>query len=107
MSLENKVVLITGATGGLGRVAAKKIAALGDKLALLGRDEASLNELKEAIGLEPERVITYVADLTDPTAVEKAAKAVKEKFGDLDVILHLVGGWVGGKYGTRFCKKTS
>lgn len=97
MSLENKVVLITGATGRLGRVATKKIAMLGARLALLGRNEASLSALKDELGLNPDRVMTFRADLIDPTEVELASKAVEGKFGSLDVILHLVGGWVGGK----------
>ena len=97
MNLTNKVVLITGATGGLGRVAAQKMAARGASLALLGRNSSSLLALKNSLEIDPDRILTHVVDLTDPDAVDKAADTVMEKFGRLDVILHLVGGWVGGK----------
>jgi NAD(P)-dependent dehydrogenase (short-subunit alcohol dehydrogenase family) len=97
MSLENKVVLISGATGGLGRVTTRSMAERGARLALLGRSESSLEELSAELDLHHDRVLTHVVDLSDPDAVGGAARAVVAKFGKIDVVLHLVGGWVGGQ----------
>ncbi len=96
MNFENKVVLITGATGGLGKVAAREMAARGAKLALLSRNLDHLNALVDELSLNRNHTLVYSADLTDPIAVDEAAEAIMKRFTRLDVILHLVGGWVGG-----------
>lgn len=97
MILENKVVLITGATGGLGRVATQRMAEAGARLVLLSRDIGHLTSLADGLEIGPDRILTQAIDLTDPLAVDEAVQAVHDQFGRLDVILHLVGGWVGGE----------
>jgi NAD(P)-dependent dehydrogenase (short-subunit alcohol dehydrogenase family) len=91
------VVVITGATGGLGRVAARAFAERGASLALLSSDQAKLDALARDLGLPAERCLAHAADLREPAAAMGAARAVAERFGGADVLLHLVGGWVGGK----------
>jgi NAD(P)-dependent dehydrogenase (short-subunit alcohol dehydrogenase family) len=97
MDLEGRVALITGATGGLGRVVVRSFAEQGAALALLSSDPAKLSALAGDVNLPAERLLTHAADLRDPVAVQAAARAVNEKFGRAHILLHLVGGWAGGK----------
>jgi NAD(P)-dependent dehydrogenase (short-subunit alcohol dehydrogenase family) len=95
--LENRVIAITGATGGLGKVVAHVFARQGAALALLSTDQDKLDALARGLDLPPERIMTHAADLTDPDAVRDSAEAVSAKFGRVDALIHLVGGWTGGR----------
>jgi NAD(P)-dependent dehydrogenase (short-subunit alcohol dehydrogenase family) len=96
VGLDGRVVVITGATGGLGRVAARTFAEQGARLALVSGDQSKLDALVQGIGLPAERVLAHAADLRDPVAVGETVRVVTERYGGADVLLHLVGGWVGG-----------
>ena len=93
-TLENRVVVITGAAGGLGRVVTKTMGRQGARLALIGGHADRLAGL--AAELETP-AFTYAANLADPGAAQAAAQAVAERYGQVEVVLHLVGGWLGGK----------
>lgn len=97
MMIENKVVIITGATGGLGRVAAKEFAQQGARLALVGTNNEKLEQLAAALDLPDARILIHAADLNKPEAADILIANVLDKFGRLDILLHLVGGWSGGK----------
>ncbi|MBC8506306.1 MAG: SDR family oxidoreductase [Chloroflexi bacterium] len=97
MVLENRVVVITGATGGLGRVVAHSMAKQGARLALLGRSTERLEQLASEIGLTEDHYLAQEVNLSNAEAVEAVAQAVAGKFGKMDVLLNLVGGWTGGK----------
>ena len=97
MILSGKTAVIAGATGGLGQIVTEKLAEDGVRLALLGRSEDRLLALLEKLGLPVEDHFIAAADLTDPEALGKTGEAVFEKFGQVDVLLNLVGGWVGGE----------
>jgi len=97
MTLANRVVVITGASGRLGSVLTRDLAALGANLALLERNPAKLASLVEDLALPQERVLTHAVDLLDAGAGREAAGAVVVRFGRVDILLHLVGGWTGGK----------
>ena len=90
------MVLVTGATGELGRVSAKSFAAAGARLALAGTDEGHLRDLATDLGLDDDRWLPVVVDLRDRDATRVALTAVEATLGRIDVLLHLVGGWVGG-----------
>lgn len=92
-----RTVLISGATGGLGRKAAQLFAAQGHSLVLLDRNPDRLDELTSRLNLPAERVMASVMDLRDVEAVRATAEAVVAKFGGIHALIHLVGGWVGGK----------
>jgi NAD(P)-dependent dehydrogenase (short-subunit alcohol dehydrogenase family) len=94
--MEEKVVLITGATGGLGRVAARVFADDGSRLALNGTDEARLRSVAADVGLADDRWLPVVADLRDRGAARDALTATEDTLGRIDVVVHLVGGWSGG-----------
>jgi NAD(P)-dependent dehydrogenase (short-subunit alcohol dehydrogenase family) len=93
---DGRVVLITGATGGLGRVVAARFAGDGERLGLVGTDAKHLTTVATDLGLADDRWTHAIADLRDPKAARGAVDAVVERFGRVDVVLHLVGGWAGG-----------
>jgi len=97
MGIEERVAVITGAAGGLGRVAAQELAQRGLRLALAGSSEDKLVALAQELDLPQERWLAYAADLTQPAAAPALLEAVKAKFGRADILLHFVGGWLGGK----------
>jgi len=92
-----RVIVITGATGVLGNLTAKTFAAQGHSLALLDNDQNKLNVLTRDLNLPSERLFTSVVDLRNRQAVQDSAEAVSAKFGGVHALIHLVGGWVGGK----------
>ena len=95
-STTDRVVLITGATGELGRVSARTFADAGARLALAGTDEGHLRDLATELGLEDDRWMPVVVDLRDRAATRDALTATEAALGRIDVLLHLVGGWSGG-----------
>jgi NAD(P)-dependent dehydrogenase (short-subunit alcohol dehydrogenase family) len=96
-NFEKRVFVITGATGGLGKVVARAFAGQGASLALLSRDQDKLDALARDLSLPSERIMTHAVDLTDADAVRDSAEAVSAKFGRVDALFHLVGGWTGGR----------
>ena len=90
------VVLITGATGALGRVVAKRFARDGAHLALVGRDQGRLDELGKELDVGSDRWLAVPGDLAEADAGGAVANAVTSHWGRIDVLLHLVGGWAGG-----------
>ncbi len=92
-----KTVVITGATGVLGNLVAKTFASQGHNLALLARDTAKLDSLARDLNLPSERLYTQAIDLLDGPAVHDSAEAVVSKFGSVHALIHVVGGWTGGK----------
>jgi len=95
-SLAGKVIVITGAAGGLGPVVARQTAAAGAALVLCGHDEVGLDELRADLGLGADRLVTVAADLTDIGDVARLADTAESWHGRVDAVLHLVGGWRGG-----------
>lgn len=96
-SAQGRVVVITGATGALGNKTAHAFAASGHSLILLDRNQDRLDSLTGSLNLPEERLIASKIDLRDGEAVRAAAEAAAAKFGGVHALIHLVGGWVGGK----------
>ena len=89
------MVVITGATGGLGRVVARNMAEQGAHLALLGRSAERLEQLASEIGLAEDRYLAQEVDLGNPGDVEAAAEAIVGKFKKIDAsCISLAGGLV-------------
>ena len=93
----NRTVVITGATGALGSKTAQAFGARGHSLVLLDRNQDRLDALSRDLNLPDERLFTSVMDLRDRDAVRSTAEAVSVKLGGVHALIHLVGGWVGGK----------
>ena len=96
MDLKDRVAIITGASGGLGKVVAQQFAENGARLALLDRNPDRLKQFVSDIELTEDRYLLNAADLNEPEAAKAAAKDVIEKFGRADILLNLVGGFIGG-----------
>ena len=92
-----KIIVITGATGVLGNKTAQAFAERGHSLALLDNDQNKVDSLARDLNLPNERFFASIVDLRDGQAVQAAAEAVAAKFGSVHALIHLVGGWVGGK----------
>lgn len=97
MDSAGNVVVITGAAGATGRAAAHAFAEQGAALALFGTDASRLEALRAQLGRPAEQVLAQAADLRTAAGAQTAAAAVRERFGRADVVLHLVGGWTGGR----------
>jgi NAD(P)-dependent dehydrogenase (short-subunit alcohol dehydrogenase family) len=95
--MEGRAVVITGATGGLGRAAARAFAERGASLVVVGTSQERLDAVVAELGLPAARALAHRADLRDAAAAPALADATMARFGRLDVLLHLVGGWTGGK----------
>jgi NAD(P)-dependent dehydrogenase (short-subunit alcohol dehydrogenase family) len=89
-------VLVTGATGVLGRTVVRRFASEGARLALVGRDEDRLREVADEAGLAEDAWVPVLGELTDRAAAQAVADAAVARFGRIDVLVHLVGGWTGG-----------
>jgi 3-oxoacyl-[acyl-carrier protein] reductase len=96
MLLENRVAVISGATGGLGRVVSKFFAEQGAHLALIGNNPKKINALTDEIGLADKKILPISIDVSNPKSAQEAKHAVISKFDQIDIYLHLVGGWIGG-----------
>ena len=95
--MKDRVAIITGAGGGLGKVVARQLAERGARLALMGRETEPLTQLVSELGLTDDRFLLSSSDLTQPESARAAATDVMTKFGRADILLNLVGGYVGGK----------
>lgn len=93
--LNAKTVIITGAAGNLGRATATAFARQGARLALVGRDRATLDELRSDLPAGCES-LSVSADLRDPAAVERMVEEVGSHFGGIQVLANLAGGFAMG-----------
>jgi ribitol 2-dehydrogenase len=93
-SLKNKTMIVTGASSGIGRAAAKRFAAEGVKLALIARSADKLQALADELGGE---CLALPLDLAKPAGVAKMVDATMERFGHIDILFANAGSYVAGK----------
>ena len=86
--IQEQVIMITGATGGIGSEIARKLAASGAKIALSGRDEKKLAALQSELG---DHSFAVTADVTDEASVKKAMVSVRERLGHIDTLINVPG----------------
>lgn len=82
---ERRVVVVSGASGGVGRAVARRFAACGDRVALLARGEEGLAAAAEDVRAAGGEPLPLTVDVADPEAVERAATEVEDRFGPVDV----------------------
>jgi NAD(P)-dependent dehydrogenase (short-subunit alcohol dehydrogenase family) len=91
----NKVVIVTGASSGIGAATAIMLAQRGAKVTLCGRDPTTLNQtLDECIkvsGGHADRFLTVQGDITNPEIRQKIVQSTIDKFGQLDVLVPNAG----------------
>ncbi|MFC1716130.1 SDR family NAD(P)-dependent oxidoreductase [Candidatus Poribacteria bacterium] len=105
--LDGKVAWITGSSRGLGRVSASHLASLGARIVVHGTslyssrafDEAdSLEAVANAIAQEHDaEVIAVCGDLTDEATVKEAAQEIRDKLGQIDILVNCAGGDIGSQ----------
>ena len=89
-SLENKNILITGASSGIGRACAVRCNEIGAKLILIGRNSDELTNTKSMLA-QPEKAVTVVIDLTHFNEVASTMKSVLSEFGEINGVIHAAG----------------
>ena len=92
MLLDGKCALVTGASRGIGRAIAVKLAAEGAKVALnFAGNVAAAEEVKKEIEAAGGEAILVQADVSDPAAVEAMIKSVTDAFGQIDILVNNAG----------------
>ncbi|GIV83641.1 MAG: oxidoreductase [Candidatus Roseilinea sp.] len=97
ISLDGKIVAIAGATGGLGPTVAAAFASAGATLSLVDRDASQLDALIALLGAPPEKHHRATVDLVDAEQTRAWAEQIRQRYGRVDAVLHLVGGYRGGQ----------
>ena len=92
-ALDGKIIVITGASSGIGRAAARLFAVEGARLALVARSKDKLDSLAAELGSEH---LTIAADLTMGGEVERMAAEALAHFGRIDVLLANAGAYIPG-----------
>jgi NAD(P)-dependent dehydrogenase (short-subunit alcohol dehydrogenase family) len=95
--LDGRVFAVAGIGGGLGPAVAERLGAEGAIVAGTDRDQGRIDEVGVELGLPAERWDGRAVDLLDEDAARGWCAALLERFGRVDGLLHLVGGWRGGQ----------
>lgn len=88
ISLKNKVVIITGASKGIGRESARLFLDAGAKVVMNSRNITDLEEAKQIIGGNDENTLLVEADISDLSNCEKLVNTAIEKFGTIDILVN-------------------
>ena len=94
--LDGRVIAIAGAAGGLGPTVARRLADDGATIAATDVNQERLDELGTDLGLPEDRYDGRTVDLLSEDATREWVSALVDRFGQVDALLHLVGGWKGG-----------
>ncbi|GAA1762923.1 SDR family NAD(P)-dependent oxidoreductase [Agromyces humatus] len=92
VDLSGRTALIAGATSASGRAVARALLGAGARVVAVGSDEGRIRELEA----ELPGIVGEHADLTDGDDVLELSMRVRARVGDVDGVIHLVGGWRGG-----------
>jgi hypothetical protein len=87
----NKVVLITGATSGIGLACARKFAKNGDRVILTGRNEKRLSEIQKELMGEGAEVLTLVFDVRNREEAKRQLSELPKEWQDIDVLVNNAG----------------
>jgi NAD(P)-dependent dehydrogenase (short-subunit alcohol dehydrogenase family) len=90
--LEDKVALVTGASGSIGDALARGLAAAGAKVALVGRRAQPLEDLASSIQSNGGTALALPADVLDRAALEAVGRDVSTQLGRLDILVNAAGG---------------
>jgi len=88
MLLKGKTAIITGATGGIGRVIAQTLAKEGCRLVLVGRKKAILEMLRRELKQYGCQFLTAVVDVTEGKQIQKLIKKTLKKFSQIDILVN-------------------
>jgi len=92
--MKDKIVMVTGANSGIGRVTATQLAKMGATVVMVCRNQekgiAVRDDINAEIGME--RTHLLLADFSDQASIRKMAEAFKQKFDRLDILINNAGG---------------
>lgn len=91
MNLVQRVVLVTGATSGIGRAVARRFAAASDQVIGFGRNRSALEELENEIKEAGGTPLIVAADVTDDKQLQTAFDSAIKRTGRLDVVVNAAG----------------
>jgi len=89
--LNQRVVLITGASAGIGRSTALALASIGAHVYALGRNRSDLDNLYAEAQTQGINIQIVVADVADPVQIQLAIKALSDVHGQVDILLNNAG----------------
>ena len=95
--LNEQIIVITGATSGIGLTTARAAAKAGAKLILVARNETALRELTDEIKAAGGQAVYAAGDVADEATLKRAADLAKENFGGFDTWVNNAGGAVYGR----------
>ena len=89
--MNGKTAIITGASSGIGEATARKLAKEGAAVVLAARREDKLNDLKQEITGAGGKALVVETDVTERGQLEALAKAAKDEYGSIDVLVNNAG----------------
>lgn len=95
--MQEKVVVVVGATGGIGSALTHKLASAGARLVLAARDSTSLSALTAQLGVT-DQILTVPTDITDPQQVDALMEKTVAQFGQIDALVNAAGAGVMKPY---------
>ena len=89
--LKNKFAVVTGASSGIGKAVALRLAAEGVKTCLLGRKRETLEAVAKLVPKSTPRILCYQVDLTVDKDIRKVADLIQHDVGHIDMLIHSAG----------------
>ncbi|MFN6963267.1 MAG: glucose 1-dehydrogenase [Pyrinomonadaceae bacterium] len=89
--MRGKVVVVTGASSGIGRATAVLFARQGATVVAVGRNEAELNRLRDESGTAGGTIRPHLTDVTEVSQIDRLASETVESFGQVDVLINAAG----------------
>jgi NAD(P)-dependent dehydrogenase (short-subunit alcohol dehydrogenase family) len=91
MTLQNKRILITGATSGIGRCMAMKLAGMGAQLALCGRSDDKMDSLLAQIPSQGQKIVGIVFSVTEEKDIIDFVAFAQRELGGIDILINNAG----------------
>lgn len=89
--MNGKVVLITGASSGIGRASAYLFASRGAQVVAVGRNEGELSSLRDSLNGIEGSLKVHLADVTEISQIDRLVAEIVESFGQIDVLVNCAG----------------
>ena len=96
LPLAGRTAVVTGATSGIGAATARRLAADGAAVAIVGRREGRLRDLADELGADG--VVPVAADISDRGAVDAAAATIRRELGQIDLVVANAGAMLAAPF---------